>query len=311
LTFVEISAGQHHVCARTAAGALHCWGGNFSGELGVGGTASRLTPTPIVAGGQAFQSVSAGYNHTCALTTAGQIYCWGANAFGQLGNGTTNNAQTPVAVTGVAGAFAQVSAGASHTCARTAATGLVFCWGFNSNGQLGDATTTTRLQPTQINISGVATAISVGAFHSCAIRTGGVALCWGFNGIGELGDGTGTERTVPTLVSGGRTFTSIIAGRQATCGITATGTFCWGGGYTGQNAPNNAIAGTTFTAISPSLNHACGLIAGGLARCFGENTFGELGIGVAGFVLVPTPVSGITFAPPAGRVVTRRTPGYQ
>lgn len=148
LRFTALSAGYFHVCGLTHEGAAYCWGGNFTGELGNGTSEASTTPV-AVAGGLTFETISAGQWATCGVTTGGTAYCWGFNGYGQLGNATVPltlaaNA-TPVPVSGGL-TFATISTGYLHTCGVTTQ-GEAYCWGDNSEGELGDGSTTIRLTP--------------------------------------------------------------------------------------------------------------------------------------------------------------------
>ena len=126
-----VAAGGHHTCAVTTAGGVKCWGFNSHGQLGDGTTTDRTTPVDVVGLTSGVAAVVAGWWHTCAVTTAGGLQCWGYNGYGQLGDGTTTDRTTPVDVVGLTSGVAAVAAGFFHTCAVTMAGGLK-CWGFNS-----------------------------------------------------------------------------------------------------------------------------------------------------------------------------------
>ena len=136
--------------------------------------------------------------------------CWGYNLFGQLGNGTTADSSTPVAVSGISTATS-VTAGGDHACALLSG-GSIKCWGYNGYGSLGNGTTTDSSTP--VTVSAISTAVSVtaGGEHTCAILSGGSVKCWGFNSDGELGNGTTTDSLTPVAVSGITAAVAISAG---------------------------------------------------------------------------------------------------
>jgi alpha-tubulin suppressor-like RCC1 family protein len=203
--------------------------------------------------------VAAGSFHTCALTTAGGVKCWGSNGSGQLGDGTTTPRLTPVDVSGLSSEVSAIATGlfGSHTCALTTGGG-VKCWGNNFSGQLGDGTTTQGLTPVDVSgLSSGVSAIAAGTGYTCALTTGGGIKCWGDNVFGQLGDGTTTQRLTPVDVSGLSSGVSAIA------------------------------AGT---------EHTCALTTGGGVKCWGRNSTGNLGDGTTTQRLTPVDVSGLTSA---------------
>ena len=198
-----ITCGLHHSCALIPGSGVRCWGRNSYGQLGDGTYTD--SSVPVVAAGISGEitSISAGYFHTCAVDSGGGVICWGANAYGQLGDGTYEDRQTPVPVTGFAsGGIAAVSAGYRHTCGLTESGG-VKCWGDNSSGQLGDGTYSGSLVPVDVSglLSGVVE-VRAGYRHTCAVTSRGEMLCWGRNDEGQLGNGEYAGSAVPADVVG-------------------------------------------------------------------------------------------------------------
>lgn len=148
LTFTQITAGYSHTCAVTAAARAFCWGSGSSGEIGDGTTTQRLRPR-LVSGGLSFSRLTAGRSHTCGETTVNQGYCWGLNIYGAVGDGTDDNQRLVPVPVGGGLRFRQLSAGELFTCGKTSAT-LVYCWGRNDFGQVGDGTTLNRELPAAV-----------------------------------------------------------------------------------------------------------------------------------------------------------------
>ena len=252
-----MSAGSHHTCGVTTTNAVYCWGPNFSGQLGDGTKTRRLRPVRAL-GGLTFAQVSAGVDHTCGVTTTKVTYCWGSNAFGELGSGTITGPEScshpdlgdipcstrPVRVLGGL-TFAQVSAGAYHTCGVTTSN-VAYCWGSDSVGGLGNGADAPQrcvnnvpcsTRPVRV-VGGLAfRLVSAGGTrnHTCGLTTANVAYCWGYNNWGQLGDGTRTARVRPVRVLGDLAFRQVSAGQDHTCGITSTNAaYCWGRNFYGQ-----------------------------------------------------------------------------
>jgi alpha-tubulin suppressor-like RCC1 family protein len=226
---VAISAGWEHVCALTSGGAVKCWGAGNNGQLGRGSQAASNVPVDVVGLSSGVLAISTGEYHSCALTGAGAVLCWGGNFSGQLGDGTTTGRTTPVAVQGLQTGVVALEAFGGHSCAITSARGLV-CWGLGLSGQLGQGSNTSSNVPVAVSGlgSGVA-AVNAGSYHTCALTQAGAALCWGFNSKGQLGNGSTTSSNVPLAVTGlGTGVLAIGAGSNFSCALTDDGAYCWG-----------------------------------------------------------------------------------
>lgn len=194
------SASFRHTCFAFGLAAV-CWGRNMDGQLGIGKLSPAELPQQVV-GGIQFAQVSAGRDHTCGLDVAGEVYCWGSNSAAQLGDGTMNHSSTPIAVLKTEPKpVTQVAAGGRHSCA-VSSTGLTFCWGDNTLGQLGLPSLMPQPSPQVVPLSGHTLAsIAAGRDHTCGITTQGMLLCWGLNKDDKLGIGSSTPFvTEPTLV---------------------------------------------------------------------------------------------------------------
>jgi len=236
---VAISANGFFSCALTSAGAVKCWGHNNFGQLGDGSTTDRTAPVDAVGLSSGVTSIAVSADHTCALTIAGGVKCWGRNDVGQLGDSSTTDHLSPVGVVGLANGIVAIAGGAFHSCAVTGSGG-VKCWGSNYYAQLGDNTTTDRTSPVDVlGLSGVA-AIAGGRYNTCALTSAGGAKCWGGNWYGELGDGTTNYGWSPVGVVGLSSGTmAITIGYIHTCALTsAGGVKCWGSNTDGELGDN-------------------------------------------------------------------------
>ncbi|MFF2007639.1 Ig-like domain repeat protein [Streptomyces sp. NPDC058195] len=217
-TATAVSCGAGHCLALTAAGEVLAWGDNDFGQLGDGTVVSRNEPVPVnLPAGTTVTSIAGGDDHSLALTSTGQVYAWGYNGGGQLGNGTTTNSSTPVLVhlpTGIT--VTSVAAAHGFQSFALTAAGEVLAWGDNTYGQLGDGTTTRRTEPVLVHLptGTTVTSIAGGDDHTVALTSTGQVLAWGYNRYGQVGDGTTTNRTepVPVELPDGAVVTAIGAG---------------------------------------------------------------------------------------------------
>jgi len=290
-----ISAGVSHTCALTVTGGVTCWGSNGNAQLGDGTTTLRTSPTPVSSLASGVASVSAGAYHTCAITVAGGVKCWGYNGQGRLGDGTTTQRPLAVDVLGLTSGVTAVSAGGGHTCGLTAA-GAVKCWGNNGSGQVGDGTAISRTTAVDVlDLPGAVAFITGGDGHTCALTKEGGVKCWGHNLYGQLGDGTSASRTKAVGVSGlagglPAGLSRMATGYDHTCALTSGGGVkCWGYNYQGQLGDGTTTSRATAVDV-PGLNsgvasisagsfHTCALTTGGGVKCWGYNFFGQLGLG--------------------------------
>ncbi len=300
---VDLSAGGYHTCARLGDGTVRCWGFNAFGQLGNGTTTNALTPVAVSGLTNAAEIVAGGGYHTCARLGDGTVRCWGYNGNGQLGNGTTTSASTPVVVSGLTTA-AELSVGWYHTCARLN-DGTAKCWGWNIYGQLGNGTTTDAWTP--VTVSGLTTVVEIGlggSYHTCARLADGTVRCWGYNGSGQLGNGTFTSSSTPVAVSGLTTAVEISAGGDFACARLSGATVqCWGSNNFGQlgngtttysMTPVSVSGLTTAVELAVGGIHACARLGDGSLRCWGRNVEGQLGNGTWTRTMTPVTVSGLT-----------------
>jgi alpha-tubulin suppressor-like RCC1 family protein len=250
-----------------------------------------------------FTTISAGYFHTCGLTTGGAAYCWGDNAANQVGSPGFSASADPVEVSGGIN-FAKLAAGRGHSCGVNTG-GVAYCWGDNSYGQLG--VTSGSTVPVVVSGNYTFAAANGGYLHSCGVTTAGAGYCWGDNSGGELGNASASPSSSPVAVSGGLTFANISPGRFFTCGIaTAGAAYCWGNNFDGELGDGTTTQRTTPVAVSGQLSfavvgaggfHSCGLTTSGLAYCWGYNGDGQLGNATVIPSSKPVAVSGsLTFA---------------
>ena len=322
-----LAGGENHTCAVTEEGGVRCWGRNEDGQLGEGTEIDRWLPVgvcrpladepaPPPAGCEPLAgivAITAGSSHSCALTDAGGVLCWGGNARGQLGSGTIADNARPAAVCAGQGetaggceplaGVAAVSAGNDHTCALMAA-GDLRCWGDNGSGALGDgglcgdvcgwpvavcaaAVAESSCEP----LAGV-TAVSGGGRHHCAVVADGRVVCWGDDAQGQLGDGT--------LVGA----VAVAAGVGHTCAIDgAGGVLCWGANFVSQLGdgtmqpsplPVRVVGLESGVAVlAAGGSHSCALRGEGGVRCWGWNADGRLGDGTFGERHLPVEVVGL------------------
>ena len=328
-TIKSLTAGNGHACALATDGSLSCWGMNGAGQLGNASNTRSTVPVAVTASGVlaglTITSVNANATTTCATASDGNVYCWGLGTNGQLGNGGSVSSNVPVLVTNTgvtAGKFlTSVAVGYTGACA-VASTGQAYCWGRNTNGELGNGTTTNSTVPVTVDMSAmpagkVFSSTSMTQQHTCALATDGSVFCWGAGSyIGRSGT---ANSSVPvaieltgTLV--GTTMLSISAKNTATCAVASdNNTYCWGLGTGGQRGDgtnatlvtlpkpvvtSGALAGLSTVSLSTGSGHSCVVASNNQLYCWGTNTYGQIGDNTAASAL----------APAAANVLTKSTP---
>ena len=208
-TIKQISTGHYHTCAVASDDKMYCWGENNNGELGNGSTVDSRVPVAVnmtgVLAGKTIKQMSVGTYNTCVIASDDKVYCWGSNAYGQVGNNSLTDSNVPVAVntTGVLAGktIKQISVGHHRACA-IASDDKMYCWGNNMGGALGNGSTADSHIPVSVNMSGILAGkvirrISIGAFHTCVYATDNKIYCWGSNNYGQLGNNSTANSGVP------------------------------------------------------------------------------------------------------------------
>ena len=320
-TVMTIANGYGHAYALTSTGAVYAWGQGVYGGLGDGGTSNRSTPvqTQFPAGVTPI-AIASGEDHGLAVTSTGEVFAWGKNTFGQVGDGTTTNRTRPVqaALPTAATATAVISAPGAFISLALTTSGEVLAWGRNTSGQLGDGTTTSRATPVQVPMPAAAIltgGLTAGATFTLAVVSYSAALGWGANNAGQLGDGTTVERRTPVDVTfpSGMVLAGITAGYSHSLAVDDVGvTYAWGANAQGQLGTGDTTAqdspvpvsgfptGTRIVAVTAGQFHSVALAEDGTVYAWGYNSQGQLGDGTTTQRLTPVEVTGF----PAGTVVT-------
>ena len=306
---VNIGAGWAHTCALKSNGTVSCWGNAGDGEMGDGqpgvGHVDVLNPQ-IVPSLTGVVALAVGGYHNCALKSDTSVVCWGLNTFGEIGDGTTIERDSPTTVPGLSGVVA-LTTGVTNTCAAKS-DGTVSCWGDNRLGQLGDGTLVAKLVPTTVpGLTGVV-ALGAGQDHTCVAKTDGTVACWGYNASGQLGDSATVNKTVPTSIAGFSGVIGLAVDVSFTCALKGNGTVaCWGSNLSGALGDGTSIekhspaivpglAGIVSLSEGSIAGHICAVNSGGVLACWGSDLHGQVGAGnfVAGGIHTPTTVAGLT-----------------
>lgn len=295
-----VSAGYDHTCGIRTNGRLYCWGRNQHGQLGTG-ILVGFEPTPVeVDGGHTdWRSVSAGAFATCGRRADGNLYCWGDDGAGVLGNDAGGSQSTPGVVVGGFTDWTAVSVGFGTACGRRS-TGRLYCWGRNERGQAGIGAAGPQLEvPTEV-VGGRTdwVQVDVGDDHACGRRANGSLHCWGHDWFGGIGNGapqgSGVVVPAPARVAGGGVWSTVDVGSNTACARRPNGRlFCWGDDGSFQlgngepprsrSTPGEVAGGRTdWVSVGTALSggHTCARRAGGRLFCWGSDSAGQVGSGL-------------------------------
>lgn len=316
----DIENGFNFSCVLINSG-VKCWGVNDLGQLGDGTTITRTSPVDVLGLESNVKKIVLGFRHACALLNDGGVKCWGDNNAGELGRGFTDTPggyrSTADYVSGLTAGVSDIAAGSiksETTCALI--NGGVKCWGYNAWGELGDGTTTDRNVPTLV--SGIGTAndvlkVAPGRYFSCALQTSNRLKCWGQNDYGQLANNNvGVNSPTPVAadlsnLGASETVIDIGVGEDQGCLLTDLGgVYCWGGNDYGQlgigitqsspagikGKPTVSLIASGAKKLSVGRYHACVILnTNDEIKCWGANTFGQLGVGTTSNSNSPLTVS--------------------
>jgi alpha-tubulin suppressor-like RCC1 family protein len=306
-TWTQVSAGNEHTAAVRTDGTFWTWGSGGGGRLGHGTTVSKSSPTQVGAlttWSKIYGGLTVGNDFTLAITTGGELYAWGVNYFGMLGNGTVVDKSSPVQI-GALTNWSQVSGGNNVTGAIKT-DGTLWAWGRGSAGLLGDGTVVSKSSPVQIGAITNWSQVSVGGQHAVAITTGGELYAWGYNSNGQLGDGTIVARSSPVQVGALTDWSQVSAGNSPhTVAVKTDGTlWAWGNNNSGQLGDNTTVnksspvqigALTTWAQGSAGGYFTAAVTTNGELYAWGDNSpNGQLGDGTVVDKSSPVQIGALT-----------------
>lgn len=296
---VQVSSGPSHTCVRLASASLYCWGANDTGQLGAGDFTASSTPRRVMevddavhvsAGGSPFGGFT---GNTCAARRSGEVWCWGRNDAGQVGDGTMDTRNRPVRVVGVSGGLS-VEVGLVSTCALLTALPRLVCWGDGASPEPVPGAP----------IGAPIDQLAVGATHACVLSEGRVH-CWGNNAAGQLGDGSTTNRSTAFPVPGLEDIVEIAVSLASTCARASSGrVWCWGRedllglGRTSMSAEPDpqevsALAGASRLYAGEFASGMCAADPGGDVSCWGKDLAETVRVGSDVYASTPTPLSAL------------------
>ncbi len=262
---------------------------------------ASLLPIQASQAADKFVEIGSGFLHTCGLTAAGDVYCWGNNEVAQLGRGTVGDPESlPIKVPGISG-VTSISVGAAHTCAIMK-TKTLLCWGQNGNGKLGTGDTVDKTSPTQVkDFSGVKQ-VSANRLATCAVKEDGFVYCFGANDFGQLGNGTTVQSAIPEKVSGLSDVVQVSVGFSNACAVTKSqALYCWGDnsnfqlGTAGPSSTTPVLLSEVgkISKVTVGAGHVCAKTSSGTVLCWGYGERGQIGSGTKEASNLPVQPSGL------------------
>ncbi len=308
-TWNDVATGTNHTCAVRSDGVLQCWGRNTSGQLGIGSTASpQLTPQSVnVLSSPAPETdwthVTAARDTTCAQKADGRLYCWGSNVNDETSKAGASSVLAPHLVETAPGVadkdWTEFVTG--QTSCGLKASGSLFCWGRNSEGQLGDGTTTRSAIPKLVKPGTTFVRVRTGLAHVCAIATSGQLFCWGRNHATQVKAGENGRHTAPLLVDASTDWSDLALGTSHSCGLKSDGrVLCWGTNGYGATAQSTFGYAITPTPVGASKDWSevwafgestCASKLDGSVMCWGGQELGSFGLGTTASLAMPTPLA--------------------
>ncbi len=290
---VEIGAGEGFTCARLRNGSVWCWGHNRFGNLGIGGELDQKFPTKLIDLADITQ-ISVGLNTACALTANSDAKCWGKNNDGQVGDNSKTNASRPTYLLASRNSrlenIVQISVGVSHSCARMN-NGSLRCWGLRNNARLGIGGENNGNQLiASETVTGISNAIQVsaGKKSTCAFLDNASVQCWGDGSLGQLGNNTTTKNAPPSVVQKLSQMKNVFSFRDSVCASLVDNTLmCWGtidGTIYEVPALVRKFSATQIDVSFTDTPHGCLVLPNKKAKCWGDNTYGQLSNGSAKWV---------------------------
>jgi alpha-tubulin suppressor-like RCC1 family protein len=289
--WVSVSVDSSSCLGLKSNGTLWAWGLNDKGQLGNGNTTNQTTGPIQVGSNKTWVSISTGKIYNLGLKADGSLWAWGANGYGEYGDGTTNEQHSPTQIRVDSSMTISISAGPVHGLGLRS-DGTIWGWGLNKYGALGVGDTIERDAPVKIGSDKDWISISAGGGHGLALKSNGTLWAWGVNSQGQLGNGTTTDQLSPIQIGSDTDWVSISADYGANHALKSDGTmWAWGfnlygrlgdGTQNDQHSPVKIGSCSTWVSISSGQMHGLGLRSDGTVWGWGYNAFGSVGDGTSG-----------------------------